>query len=462
MLNIEDNYYEVLENIDGLVVIDSDGKIVFISQKSIEFLENLYKKKIGNVIGKSIREVTPENKTYETLITGKTEVGDYYDFDGLFVISNRKPIYKEGKIIGAMEYDFFDDKKLFSDFVEKINLLSSELNYYKQEVRELRGAKYSINGIIGESLGIEKLREEILVAANSNSTVLIQGETGTGKELVAHSIHSSSQRNSADFVKVNCAAIPQELMESELFGYEEGAFTGAKKNGKKGKFEIAHGGTIFLDEINQMPLSMQPKLLRFLQEREISKVGGEHSIGVDVRVIVASNENLYDLVRKGKFREDLFYRLNVLSIKIPALRERKEDIPKIVMGLIARINIYLGTDIESASKDVVTMLQNYEWPGNVRELQNIIERAMNICKEKQLEIENFREFISGNSHEDEESLELNNETESWADAKTRLEKRIIINALRKSSGNKTEAAKELQITRSFLYKKIKKLGIDIV
>jgi len=457
MLSMEDVEL-FLENIEGLLIIDSNERIVFMTKKLAKSCWIDQKE----AIGKLVKEVIPVTKIDLALKTKEPYVGEFYFADGLTIVSNGAPLFKEGKLVGAIEYDVFEDAGFLHRFLKKVDELSSEINYYKQEIRKLRGAKYSIDNIIGKSEVMDKLRLDIRNAGKSNSTVLIQGETGCGKELVAHAIHNLSQRSLANFVRINCAAIPENLLESELFGYEEGTFSGARKGGKKGKFEIANGGTIFLDEIHHLPISIQPKLLRVLQEREVSKVGGDYSIPINVRIIAASNKDLLSLVKEEKFREDLYYRLNVFLIDIEPLRERIEDIPSLAEEIIKRTNDFLGTHIESVSEEVIIRLQSYDWPGNVRELQNVIERAMNICEGKHLDLEHFDTFISTNLIDtiDIDEDDIKPTIAPLMRAKKSAEKETIIRALKLCNGNKSKAAEVLHISRSFLYKKMKKLNIE--
>ena len=288
--------------------------------------------------------------------------------------------------------------------------------------------------------------------------MLIEGETGTGKELVSHSIHSLSSRSAKPLIKLNCAAIPEGLAESELFGYEQGAFTGANKGGKVGKFELAHKGTLFLDEINQLSSTIQPKLLRTLQEKEIERVGGVKTIPVDVRLIAATNKPLEDLIQDNKFRSDLYYRLNVIYIRIPPLRERLEDIPLLTLSIIEKLNMQMGTSVSGVSDDVLSMFQQYSWPGNIRELQNILERAMNqkltglLTKQDfEPQFELLRKRITGATpKENYQSVGL---------AKKQMEKKLIEETLAQFDGNKKQAAEHLGISRTSLYNKIRELGI---
>ena len=243
------------------------------------------------------------------------------------MLANRIPIIIDGEVVGAIGTVLFRDIEEIKSMAKKLEILETTVNKYKNEISKMYRARYTFDSIIGQNIKMLELKGIAAKAAISDSTVLIQGESGTGKEYFAHAIHNASNRRYAPFVRINCAAIPHGLLESELFGYEGGSFTGAKKEGKIGKLELANGGTILMDEISSMPYSMQAKLLRVLEEREFERVGGNNRIRMDVRIIACSNENLKTAVKKGKFRHDLFYRLNVVELNIPPLRERLDDIP---------------------------------------------------------------------------------------------------------------------------------------
>lgn len=316
-------------------------------------------------------------------------------------------------------------------------------------------AKYTINDIIGQSKAILVMKEEILVAAKTKSTVLILGETGTGKELAAHAIHRLSSRRHNAFVRVNCAAIPENLLESELFGYEQGAFTGAIKGGQVGKFEAADGGTIFLDEIGDMPLSLQAKILRVLQEKEVEKIGGRGPMPIDVRIIAATHCNLRERVREKQFREDLFYRLHVIPIQMPPLREHREDIPLLAEYFLEKQSGELNIPKPTIERDFITTLIEYDWPGNVRELANVMELAVSMSHgtiskallPKPLLAEMFPHV------QEEETVILRSYTEE-------AEKDAILKALEICEGNKIKVCDWLGISRSSLYNKLKKYNID--
>ena len=449
-------YLDVIETIfsdfEGALVIDEKGIILIFTDH--------YARETGmrkeDVVGKMVDEVFPTTRMLEVMKTGQSIIADIWQLQGKTQIVNRVPITVDGQIIGAAGYNVFryiDDAK---GFAKRIAHLSSELKYYKEEVKRLSEAKYSLNSIIGKSEGLQEAKMRVRMAAPSTSPILITGETGTGKELFAHAIHRESPRHDLPFIRVNCATIPANLIESELFGYEEGAFTGAKKSGKPGKFELANRGSIFLDEISELSSSAQAQLLRVLQEKEIDRIGGTSSIRVDVRVISATNRSLPELVKEGKFRRDLLFRLDVFPIYIPPLRERMIDIEPLCLHLIKLYNSENGTDITGISPDALEILYTYHWPGNVRELYNIIERSCIDAREGQISIENLLRFT--NRLED-----VNNNTAyrgfDMEKAKAEAEKATIQRALKKMHNNRTKAAELLGISRSALYYKINQYNI---
>ena len=447
-----DDYFYYLENVYGVVAIDLQGQIIYMNEQCADYLG--VKKEIS--IGKNIKDVFPETKMIENLGIEHSEVV-FYHIHGRVGASVHIPLVKNGKKVGLMEYDLFQAHDEMDEFIDNYKLFQNEeIKYYKEELMNLRNVKYTIKNIVGSSDKILKLKSKIHYAAKTNSTVLITGETGTGKELVAHAIHNLSDRKIKDFIRINASALPENLAESELFGYEEGSFTGAKRTGKKGKFELANKGTLFIDEIHQMPLSIQPKILRALQEKEIDRIGGEKSIAVDVRIIAASNLDLNRLVYEKKFREDLFYRLNVLEILIPPLRERMEDLPELVEAIVGQLNNSLGTHVISIKPDVFKMLNQYSWPGNIRELQNIIERAMNYVDGSTLEKEHFDISLFNEITDGSIYSKSQNPIE---DVKKQAEKTLIMHALKKFENNKTKAAEYLNIPRPLLYQKINRLNI---
>lgn len=320
-----------------------------------------------------------------------------------------------------------------------------------EEVKKFQYAKYNFSDIIGECDAITKVKSIASFISRGISSVLILGETGTGKELFAQAIHNSSERRSEPFIAINCGALPSSLIESYLFGYEGGAFTGAKKSGNPGSFEQANGGTIFLDEISEMDYNLQNKLLRVLQEREVTRIGSSQAIKIDVRVISATNKDLTEQIAAGNFREDLFYRLNVVQIKVPSLKERLEDIPLLVKHFINSYNKLLGKFVLGISEGARNYLMEYEWPGNIRQLQNCIEHAMNMVNvnESAITIGHLPSYIFENRHNNRQNSLL-----SLAEVVAVAEKEAITKALKTNKGSKKDAAQSLEISTTTLWRKI--------
>lgn len=343
-------------------------------------------------INKNIFKVSPHGALAQSLVSQKpvhghrTKVGG----SGVEVISNSAPILVDGKIEGAVVVfqPITDIIKLMEE-LQKSNTIIE--NLYAR-IGQITGSKYNFDDLIGRSKTFKATMEMAKKSARSDSTVLITGESGTGKELYAHAVHQASQRRDKPFIKVNCAAIPESLLESEFFGHEKGAFTGAVRT-KLGKVELANGGTLFLDEIGDMNLFLQAKLLRVIQDREFERVGGTQTIKVNVRFIAATNRKLKSMVRKGTFREDLYYRLNVVELSVPPLRERKDDIPVLTEYLIIKFNRKLGKKVKGVSPEALQLLVSYDWPGNVRELENVLERAMVVVEENVLTHHQLSQYI---------------------------------------------------------------------
>ncbi|RQD69998.1 MAG: sigma-54-dependent Fis family transcriptional regulator [Tindallia sp. MSAO_Bac2] len=336
-------------------------------------------------------------------------------------------------------------------------LVFREMKQVHQMINKMAGsqARYRFTDIVGNSGKIKKVIQKGKSVAQSPSTVLVLGESGTGKEMVAQAIHNASDRRDAPFVALNCAAMPRELIQSELFGYREGSFTGALKGGRPGKFELADGGTLFLDEIGDMPLDMQVNLLRVLQENSVMRVGGDHAIPVDVRLIAATNKNLQEEVENGEFRQDLYYRLNVVSVTIPPLRERGEDIHQLVNYFCDKIALKLGKQIDTIEGDVYRLLERYQWPGNVRELENVLEYAINMLQGSVLTSDLLPAYLENNLHPnyEEKDPEANFTLQQ-------IEAEAIRKAIQRNNGKISAAAQELGIARNTLYEKMKKYQIN--
>jgi len=431
---------------DGLVMVNESGNITFISPSLVELFD-LNQKEVEDV---PIESIFPHFELTKVFKTGIAEISDFMEVKGINYIVHRIPVYQKEQIIGAI------GKIVYRQLHEVRERFRSyeKIGKQKEAFAKTETSRFTFDEILSTNRQMEKLIRSGMKASKGKTTVLIRGESGTGKELFAHAMHSTSNRKNGPFITVNCAAIPEHLLESEFFGYDEGAFTGAKQKGKIGKFEMANGGTLFLDEVGDMSLQLQAKLLRVLQEKEFYRVGGTNRISVDVRIIAATHQKLEEMVEAGTFREDLFYRLNVISIEIPPLRKRKEDILILSHSFIAELNKQNGTSITGWDPLVEHALLEYDWPGNVRELRNVFERAMVFAENGIISLEDLPEYLLKKI-----GMNLFLEEEMERSEKTLLEKAeemAITVALKKSQGNKSQACKLLGVSRSVLYDKLKK------
>jgi len=395
--------------------------------------------------------------------------------DGIETLKRLKMLFPELVVImmsghGSIETAVKAIKLGAYDYIEKPISLQKVILMVKhaltesrlqQENRTLKRLVEKKSEMIGASPAIVRLREQINMAGPAQSRVLISGENGTGKELVARAIHGHSSRRAQPFLEINCAAIPENLIESELFGYERGAFTGAQHQ-KKGQFELADGGTLFLDEIGDMALATQSKVLRVLQEQEFYRVGGSDRVKVDVRVIAASNKNLAEEIKKGTFREDLYYRLNVIPLHVPPLRERVEDIPLLLEHFTKEIAQEQGIKSKRFSPEAIAVLKRYHWPGNVRELKNIVERLMIMVPSPVILPQDLPEFIAEGILPEENSFPPTERGDpgSLKEARNVFEKKYILAKLQENNWNINQTAEALQIERTYLYRKMKFLGIE--
>lgn len=452
---------------DGIIVVDRSGTVVLVNQAFANLFNTTPQAMIGKHVDQAYLNSQPSHMP--TIIeTGKPEIGITHYFNGKQVYASRFPLIKDGKVIGCM------GKVLFKD-VREITLIANRLQATSETRQPLHNVtamesqfKYDLNSIVGQSRKLVELKETLLRVAHKNSNVLLRGESGTGKELFAHAIHAASHRRYAPFVKVNCAAIPEHLLESELFGYAEGAFTGARKGGQVGKFEQAHTGTIFLDEIGDMPLYMQAKMLRVLQEKELTQLGSTTPKTVDVRVVAATNSNLEQLVKEGKFREDLYYRLKVVTLSIPSLRERMDDLPAITSSFIDQFNSEFGLHVQGLDPEAWAIIKRHDWPGNIRELRNVIESAFNVVTGPLIRREHLPDQLAqpvppaGNQIECasvqgiEDYIVGSLGKKSLSQIMDDFEKVLVNAAVELSHGNKLQAAQLLGISRQWLYRKLQK------
>ncbi|PYZ95437.1 sigma-54-dependent Fis family transcriptional regulator [Alteribacter lacisalsi] len=428
---------------DGIIIVDEHGIITMISQEYADFLEM----EVDQIVGRHVTDVITHTRMHIVAQTGKAEIADIQPIKGDYMIATRLPIFKKGKLVGAVGKVLFKNLGGFKALKKRLESLEKELASYRGEWSESNRAKYHFEQLAGTSEPWKKAKDLAAKAAEAQSSVLLLGESGTGKELFAHAIHNASSRAPGPFVKVNCAAIPSDLIESELFGYVEGSFTGAKRGGKKGKFEAADGGTIFLDEIGELPIHMQVKLLRVLQEREVEKVGATTASSVDIRVIAATNRNLELMIQDGDFRLDLYYRLNVFLIQIPPLRSRPEDLDVLVPYFLKKLSAKLGKEVRHIDAAAMNALAAYNWPGNTRELENVIERTINVVNSYEtISLPHLPEKITG--------AEAALSPAPLAEQLQKAEKKAVTDALRYAKGNKSKAARSLEISRTALYEKI--------
>lgn len=437
---------------DGAVITDPSGIITHINQIYGDFLGIDRASKIG----KHCTEVFENSRLHIVGKTGKAEMNQSLQINNKNMIVHRIPIIRDGKVIAVFGHVMLKDIKGLKKLMKKMSFLESKIKLYEKELKQIRSKKHTFSSIIGTSKTITALKQEALRAAIKNFAVLITGESGTGKGLFARAIHNASPRRGGPFVHINCAAIPKDLLESELFGYERGAFTGAKNSGKPGKFELAENGTVFLDEIGDLPLEMQPKLLGVLEEKQFERVGGTEVLQTDFRLIAATNQNLEEMMKQDKFRRDLFYRVNVLSLHIPPLRERRTDILPLIHHMLNDLSnetdffdIKLGPGVEK-------VLASYDWPGNARELSNVLERAVASMDGNTIHLEDlpFSSDVKGEQKPEDRSIPIR-------EAQHMVERDMIIRTLEQNNYNKTRAAKALSIHRTLLYKKMKKLNLPL-
>lgn len=448
-LSLEDIIEDVIElAFDGFVLVNKNGYIQFISKKYCSFL-GVFKE---NILGRHVAEVIENTRMHIVIQTGVPEFNMPHMIKNNYMVATRVPIIRKGELVGAIGTVVFKNV----DEVYKLNHalveIEKTLESYKGRFKLENSSTYSFADIIGNSTAIKNTKHLAQKAAETDSNVLLLGESGTGKEIFAHAIHHRSKRHKGPFVKVNCSAIPRELLESELFGYEAGSFTGASKNGKAGKFELAHKGSIFLDEIGDMPIYMQAKLLRIIQDREVERIGAIRPRRIDVRIIAATNRDLETMVKNKSFREDLYYRLNVMTIAIPPLRDREGDIEIIIMRIIEIMGKKFNKSCMGVTAIAMNKLVDYHWPGNIREVQNVIERAYNLLEDG--ETIDSRHIIS-----DIIGHNRNKEIRTLEETMNAAERKALLQAISDCNGNRSKAAKNLKISRATLYEKLNKYNI---
>jgi len=459
---LSEHMYAILHNISQAIhVIDCQGRVIFWNRSA----EDLFGIKAEDIVGFKLEEFFPDDISLKVIDTSESLRSIFCELrKGVYVVRNAMPvIMPEGTVVGAVST---------TADVSHSKTLMEELNRVNRRVKQLEERIVNQEDFIKEPFyTINNDTKRVLFQAkrvgSTDATVLIQGESGTGKELMANVIYQNSKRAKQPFIAVNCSAIPSTLFESEMFGYEAGSFTGGHKSGKPGKFELANGGTIFLDEIGELPLDMQAKLLRVIQERNFYRVGGTAPVEVNVRLIAATNKDLTRLVAEGKFREDLFYRLNVVTLDIPPLRQRQEDIAGLTDRFISEMECVYMRSIVGIDKQVLDLFRVYEWPGNVRQLHNLLESVIILMEDDFISLNSLAEAgvletLSGDKDLLNEGLlrEDDLDAPNLDDLLVKREREVIIRVMEECKHNKARAAKKLGIPRSTLYYKLKALGIS--
>ena len=490
-----------LKTIPNFIVIDSNGTIVYMNQMYADMLGL----PLSEILNRPVEEIIPNTKLPDVVSTGKRRTGNVMEFyhhgrkKNVRLICNRFPLYDNDLVVGAAAMTLLEDAEEINRLYQDLDAMRTENRKMQQQLQVLQ-ENSPLSRIIGSSAPMLELKKNIEEFASSNLTILLTGETGVGKEVFANAIHQMSRRHMGPFIKVNCAAIPKDLLESELFGYEPGAFTGAGKSGKPGKFELADSGTILLDEIGEMPAALQAKLLRVLQESEVERIGGTRPKKINVRVICSTNIDIQKKIAEGFFREDLYYRINTLELFIPALRDRLSDIPALCRFFIQKNNEENGLQTQGIDEDVLELFLQYTWPGNVRELRHVLERLSFLHQDSLITTAHcgfLKERIAKQSDPgafpsrptvyadpQQQSVSASSVSPAFAYSasapasfasapvssglsfrqelqavRDRAEEESLRSALIRTSGNRTKAAALLGISRSMLYIKLKKYSL---
>jgi transcriptional regulator with PAS, ATPase and Fis domain len=450
---------------EGMLLVDREARVVWINDQYKRFLPALGYRRVEDFVGHPVSEVVQNTQMHRVLETGKPILIDLLSNKaGTFGVS-RIPLRDEaGNVIGALGIVLFDHPETtLQPLIHKFAKLQRDLDDARRELATQRRSKYTLASFVGSSPAAVEVKRQARKAAQSSSPVLLLGETGTGKELLAHAIHAASARSRKPFVSVNIAAVPDTLLEAEFFGVAPGAYTGADRKARDGKFKLADGGTLFLDEIGDMPLALQPKLLRALQEAEIEPLGSNKVVPFDARVIAATSRDLAALVREGKFREDLYYRLNVLPVKVPPLRERRGDIPAIAEVLVEDIAMRNGTAPFELDAAALALLSSQRWRGNIRELRNVLEQAAMRSDSQHIEERVLEEVLRDAGIERlppapppvrVAPANARDALRPLSEQVAEVERRAIQAALAATGGNKLAAARMLGISRAKLYERL--------
>lgn len=429
----------------GAFICDREGIVQFINRAYANYLGM----RPEDAVGRPILKLIPTSGIARVLRTGRAELRQIRRFpNGATLLVNRVPLFDdEGELMGALSMTLFDTSDQVKELLESVRELDKEISYCQGRIKSVLSSPYTVESIIGESRPIREMKELLLRYARSDAAVLILGDTGSGKELAAGAIHAASARSSGPFVSINCAAIPKDLFESEVFGYVRGAFSGARKDGSPGKIEAADHGTLFLDEVGDLPLPAQAKFLRVLEEKRVIPLGCTRPRPVDFRLIAATNRNLEQMIETGAFREDFYYRINSMKLQLPPLSERREDIPALTRSFLE----HMGLGSLECSPEAMRALMAYSWPGNVRELRNAIGHAASLCQNGRIEVADLPTDCLRRAKRSTGSPLLHSATQD-------AEEEAIRKAISACGGNRSKAAAMLGISRSGLYVKLRKIA----
>jgi len=442
---------------EATVVVDDQARVRFIPPVH----EAFFGLRRGEGIGRHVTEVIENTNLQEVVRTGKAEIGKVQQMGGIKRVVARIPIIKDGRVLGAIGQVMFKEPETVHTLSREVTKLRSEVEFYRNELSGMKRRSYGLEQMVGNSEAIRQLKADIIKVAPLHVPVLIVGESGTGKELAAHAMHALSPRHENPMVFVNAAALPAGLVESELFGYEAGAYTGAEKKGRKGKFELADKSSLFFDEIGDMPPEIQVKLLRVLQDGIFERVGGDRSRHSDFRLICATNRNFQEMINNNEFRLDLYYRISGVTIRMPALRERLDDIPELVQSFLVAFSARQHRTVPQVDHRVYDYLREQPWPGNVRQLLHEVEKAAIFCEGNEITVKDFRPMAHNSEPAPAPASGATAAPPSGKiqDAVSELEDAMIREAMQKHRGNKIKVAEELGISRTYLYKKLASLAL---
>ncbi|MDR2820468.1 MAG: sigma 54-interacting transcriptional regulator [Desulfovibrio sp.] len=448
------------------LILDTMTTGIFVADEHliVRFINLAYAEYLGvpreSIVGRPITDFIPDSRTSQVTSSGMSEMGEVRTLKNSegerVIVVNRFPFKYEGKVLGMLSSTVFGSREEYDAVAARIAYLDKQITRYAKRIKSALAPRYSLQSIIGDGKVCREFRNTLIDYARTDLPVLLTGATGTGKELAANAIHCESSRRDGPFVGINCASVPKDLLESELFGYASGAFSGAHKDGKIGLIELADNGTLFLDEIGDTPVATQVKLLRVLEEKTLYRVGSTQPRNVNFRLITATNLDFNKLIAEGIFREDLYYRISVLVLRTPGLHERKEDIPLLVRHILER----MGKPAVRVDKSAMEILTSYSWPGNVRELRNIIARALGICKNNCIGINLLPQELINSCAAQGETQGIGEKPSDLHSSLAESELRLIMRILREERWNVSRSAGKLGITRTSLYEKFKKYGIS--